>query len=812
MTKKLLTILLLLCSQLASAQFADRGTGALRDQIWWLDWSNIALTASHSMVTPDGMTLTFSISNVTGFTPAPSGMRTWGAAMLHSLYDFSDPALMPALYSYGNNQNTNFRLNITARRNGQPVAFTVVTADAEASAPNEVTTITTNKGAWSTIDFFRNSTQTSNPAQGCGTRQVRITDTYGMVLGQVYGQMPVLATTSTDGSIALDVEYNKGGAYGGMALAFGVYSPIDRGDLPASYGFAQHRLTYQVLNSCNFNPPYPSQVPSVSLTLGSMPGDADGQQTLNDNALVADEDAISSFPAYNGSGTYSLAVPLVNTTGAAAYLAGWFDFNGDKQFTLAERAVATIATGSTSATLTWAGLPAELPAPTAADYHDFGLRLRLSSDQADAQQPAGPARDGEVEDYLVPFYIPCKFALPADKVLDLCSGETVQLNASQADAVSYRWAANNTLSDDGIGNPVASPTTNTTYQVTAQDIRGCQDAASFIVNVRPSPTINTSGDVRICAGQSAPLSASSAINAAFSWSPAVGLNDAGISNPTASPTSTTSYVVTATSANNCKSTARVNVAVTSAPVFSVSSYNQSVCVGEEVVIKASGGDAYTWRAPDKTAIGTGGELRLQAAAGGMYSVEITDQVCNISRTFDLPLSVASQPQTSVTKSNDVDCIHGSAMLQASGGLTYSWDPAPGLNTLSGDKVVVTPGQPTMYYVNVSNGGKCVKKDSVFVDFNANSELSSFPMANAFSPNNDGRNDCFGLKFWGPVLQLDFSVFNRWGELVFHTDDPLHCWDGSFKGAPQPAGTYVFVVKAKTACGNGERQGTVVLVR
>ncbi|WP_282456877.1 CshA/CshB family fibrillar adhesin-related protein [Chitinophaga sedimenti] len=147
MRKRLLTILLLLCNIVALGQYADKGNGTLREQIWWLDWSDFPITASHSMTTTDGLVLTFTASNVTGAVPVTSVMKTWGAAMLYSLYDFNSPNLKPALYSVGNNENTTFRLTVQATRNGQPAAFTLITADAEASAPNEVTTITTSGDA-----------------------------------------------------------------------------------------------------------------------------------------------------------------------------------------------------------------------------------------------------------------------------------------------------------------------------------------------------------------------------------------------------------------------------------------------------------------------------------------------------------------------------------------------------------------------------------------------------------------------------------------------------------------------------------------
>ncbi|HEV2830777.1 MAG TPA: gliding motility-associated C-terminal domain-containing protein, partial [Hanamia sp.] len=83
---------------------------------------------------------------------------------------------------------------------------------------------------------------------------------------------------------------------------------------------------------------------------------------------------------------------------------------------------------------------------------------------------------------------------------------------------------------------------------------------------------------------------------------------------------------------------------------------------------------------------------------------------------------------------------------------------------------------------------------------------------AFSPNNDGMNDCFGVKKWGYLTNLEFSIFNRFGERVFFTTDASNCWDGRYKGIPQDAGAFVYIVKANGICGSFNKRGTFVLIR
>jgi gliding motility-associated-like protein len=82
----------------------------------------------------------------------------------------------------------------------------------------------------------------------------------------------------------------------------------------------------------------------------------------------------------------------------------------------------------------------------------------------------------------------------------------------------------------------------------------------------------------------------------------------------------------------------------------------------------------------------------------------------------------------------------------------------------------------------------------------------------FSPNNTGENN-FLFVYGGPFTDLQFNVYNNWGELIFSTTDQAQGWDGTYKGAPQPIGVYVWTLKATTPDGVlHEKAGDVTLLR
>ncbi|MET6996314.1 CshA/CshB family fibrillar adhesin-related protein [Chitinophaga defluvii] len=814
--RKLILVLslLLLATTSTYGQYANDGTGVLRDQIWWFDWNGFVLAdgASRTFTTADGLVVIITFSKVSGSIPEPSPMTTWTGAVLHFLYNFTDPSIYPALYTNGNSTNAYFTLTVTATRAGVPSPYTFVAADAEGSSLGEKTTLKTNGSNWTTLEFFRNSGQTSNPLTGCGTQTLTIEETHGgAVIGEGKGQNPIMATNALANTpLIIDVTLDKNNIRGGMAMTFGIFAPIDRGDLPADYGFAQHQINYDNINGCNYLPPMPAIIQSQALKMGALPGDADGQETTDDNANGADEDGVLSFTEYDGSGTYSVDVAVTNTTGSNAFLTGWFDFNGDKTFNTGESVTVTVPPDASQATLSWTGLPATLPAGSSIINY-FGFRFRLSSDLLSTQRATGFAKDGEVEDYLVPFTIPCNYTITTNSNTPVCEGTSLQLNTTGG-GVKHTWSPATGLSDPSIANPVATPATTTTYTVTGYDTRGCLSEATVEITVLPLPVITKSQDASICQSQDIRLSATAPDAASYTWTPSEGLSAPDVNNPLAAPQTTTRYTVKVSGRNGCSSEEVVNVTVTPSPSFDIKAATPIICKGEKALLSASGGDTYSWYTDNNTPFATAADVEVQPAVSTTYKVLITDNTCNVNKEMQVPVMVNNLPVTTVSSTNLIDCSHNKTQLIATGGSAYQWEPAPGITQLSSPAIWATPLQTTTYYVNITDNNKCTVRDSVKVEVDLNTALSNYPIPNAFSPNNDGKNDCFGLKYWGPVIELEFAIFNRWGENVFRTKNPTACWDGTYKGVPQPVGTYVYYISAKTICGTAFRKGALSLIR
>jgi gliding motility-associated-like protein len=142
---------------------------------------------------------------------------------------------------------------------------------------------------------------------------------------------------------------------------------------------------------------------------------------------------------------------------------------------------------------------------------------------------------------------------------------------------------------------------------------------------------------------------------------------------------------------------------------------------------------------------------------------------------------------------------------------WKWDFGDG-NTKYIEKPVHRYVDANKYIVQLiaSNEGGCSDTTSVEIPV---SPSDTILLPNAFTPDGDGYNDEFGILYAGKMDILSFRIFNRWGNLVFRTEDITQKWNGIYKDKPQNHGTYVYYVKGRNEQGNIlEYKGNFSLIR
>jgi len=255
------------------------------------------------------------------------------------------------------------------------------------------------------------------------------------------------------------------------------------------------------------------------------------------------------------------------------------------------------------------------------------------------------------------------------------------------------------------------------------------------------------------------------------------------------------------------------------PAISISASAGDFCSGDTIVFSATttgtgSGNSYQWQLNGEN-IGTGADTLMRSGLNSgdlIHCIMNTIQPCMTSIVSN-DINISTKPSPQIFIGSDTVVLPG-ASFQFNPSITgnilsYEWSPATYLNDASIPNPVFTAGTTTDYVLSVSadNGCKADAKISVAV-------YRELRMPNSFTPNGDGRNDVFRIPSSTPQKIKSFAIFNRFGEMIFHSTNSGAVWDGTFNNQQQQTGTYVWVIEYEDPFTkkNVVGKGTVVLVR
>lgn len=148
---------------------------------------------------------------------------------------------------------------------------------------------------------------------------------------------------------------------------------------------------------------------------------------------------------------------------------------------------------------------------------------------------------------------------------------------------------------------------------------------------------------------------------------------------------------------------------------------------------------------------------------------------------------------------------------------FSWTPTDGVATPDIPNPVITPATEGtfIYAVEMTDTETCVSTDSLRIKVidPTTVECGDILLPSAFTPNGDGLNDRYGISnpfATGELISME--IFDRWGNIVFFTDDVFGRWDGTYKN--QPVNPAVFLYKIRYRCEGEEniKSGSVTVLR
>ena len=415
-----------------------------------------------------------------------------------------------------------------------------------------------------------------------------------------------------------------------------------------------------------------------------------------------------------------------------------------------------------------------------------------------------------------------------------CRRDTLLIGSEQLGRNTYLWQPSAGLDDNKRPDPTAIVSGSTQYILKLTDENGCVGLDTINLQLNPEILIIRS-DTAICAGDSLKLTIPG--TGLYKWSNGAVTQSIHVKAP---------GLFWGERTSNCTARDTVNLLSKAGPVFSLGK-DTFFCKGNPITLVSPLAGQYNW------STGYTGNA-IQVSNAGFYWLMLSNNGCSSSDTIQvserpLPvftlgpdrklcrdsLSLSAQPNQSnltynwntgatgpqikvrnygqyILKAVNADaCAYSDSILITQGllpvlpdignlykcintpyvlelpllsGQTYRWND----QSTNYRKVFMSPGQ---YQVTAQT--ECGDSSLTFevIDSNCSCEVW---IPNAFSPNGDAKNDRFGIVSQCNLIDYTLRIFNRWGEIIFESNDPQAVWDGTYKGETVPQGVYFYALE------------------
>lgn len=381
----------------------------------------------------------------------------------------------------------------------------------------------------------------------------------------------------------------------------------------------------------------------------------------------------------------------------------------------------------------------------------------------------------------------------------ICNGQTAELIATTAlPGGSFVWST--TQINDTIQ---VSPSSTTTYTV-AYNLNGCfSPLVNSIVTVYPVPTLGVINNSTICAGDNTTITAiPNLLGGTFYWgTPGV----VGAASQTVSPLNDSTITVYYT-LNGCTSpVATSSITVNPLPIATFNASITQGCAPLSVTLTAddASNNTYTW-STSNALTGTGAQTSLQFQMNGGFDVSLTTTLngCTVTETLanyiqvdNYPIAAFEPSSTLFTEPNQTLNFMNNSL----GASTYAWNFGDGgTSTEEGPNHTFAGNETgfTIVLTAISNLG-CVDTSQYFIGYDPG---LVYYIPNSFTPDGDMNNQVFTPVFTSgiDIYHYTMYIFNRWGEIIFESNDPSIGWDGSYgvEGKDAEVGVYTYQIFIK----------------
>ncbi len=345
---------------------------------------------------------------------------------------------------------------------------------------------------------------------------------------------------------------------------------------------------------------------------------------------------------------------------------------------------------------------------------------------------------------------------------------------------SYSW------SPSGGTGASASSLISGVYTVTVEDNSNCSETISVSIPSigGPTVTLQSSSDATCFGGNDGSATVTQTGGTApytYAWTPTGG------SGATASNLSAGTYSVAVTDNTGCIGALSVIIGQATQLVITESITDASCSNNDGAITLAvtggTGSYTYAWTPNGETS------SSINALANGNYGVTVTDQNgCTLTENYTI--ATVGSLAVQITPSSASILQGENVQLDVTGGTSYTWTPATGLSCTTCPDPIATPSSTTTYIVNATDGSGCFGADTITIY--VTQVCGDIFVPTVFSPNGTGPSANNTLCIYGNCIsELNYAIYNRWGEKVFETTDPQICWDGNYKDKPLNPGVFAY---------------------
>lgn len=391
----------------------------------------------------------------------------------------------------------------------------------------------------------------------------------------------------------------------------------------------------------------------------------------------------------------------------------------------------------------------------------------------------------------------------------ICEGQNINIRAIGSNGYTYRWSPAIGVSDTNALEPVITGIQSGIYTLTASN-PNCTDTTTLItIDVQKYPVVDIAVPAEICEFDTVQLTSNVTPfrnDYVYNWTSSANLDYTNRASASYVADTTRGTKLTITSPAGCASSDSVHIVVNPGN-FGDAIANASYCVPGTAQLWANGGVSYLWSPSYGLNDPTSATPIVSTNANTTYSVVITDaKGC----TDTLESIVSAHPAAVLQLPDTVEVYPGLGyqVIPNTNAMYFSWFPPSGVSNPNVSDPYLSPNVNTRYFVTATTEFGCEIIDSIDVLYRA----AEIDMPNAFAPGS--HNSLFKPVVKGEFDFKSFTIYNRWGSLVYESTNANDGWDGSFNGQAQPFGVYVYYIEVENKA-TGERKvlsGNVTLVK